>query len=320
MPPRAEFWTPSQIFWTDGVLATINGTATVCPKDSLCSEGWAEIVLLMLSPAHRLHDVHGDGPHLPHQVPRLPPLPREHVRLRALPARVPAAHPQDPGRPLLRPGAAAHRRPPRALGAARRARLARPLGRRERDRGDGAPRRADRADVRGRAQVEAAVRGADLGAQAAHARPPLRDARPLDARLRGRRRLHGAVARRPHVHAAVPHLPPRRRRADAARRQDRGRRAHAVAQPRRLRADERRVRARPVPVAHRGRRRVARLLDLPPRGDGGGPRRGDGRAPRVEEEPVVERLADDARARTPPSTTPGGSRCGRTSTARSCRA
>ena len=50
MPPRAEFWTPSQIFWTDGVLAEgANGTATVCPKDSLCSEGWAEIVLLMLS-------------------------------------------------------------------------------------------------------------------------------------------------------------------------------------------------------------------------------------------------------------------------------
>ena len=49
MPPRAEFWTPSQIFWTDGVLETINGTATVCPKASLCSEGWAEIVLLMLS-------------------------------------------------------------------------------------------------------------------------------------------------------------------------------------------------------------------------------------------------------------------------------
>ena len=37
------------IFWTDGALMRINGTDSVCPKESLCSVGWDQIGLLMLS-------------------------------------------------------------------------------------------------------------------------------------------------------------------------------------------------------------------------------------------------------------------------------
>ena len=39
-----------KLLWTPGVLVTdVNGTDSVCPKPTLCSDGWGEIVLLMIS-------------------------------------------------------------------------------------------------------------------------------------------------------------------------------------------------------------------------------------------------------------------------------
>ena len=51
-PPEYK-WNRSAegLFWTDGALVRGNGTTpdAVCPKETLCSVGWVQILLLMLS-------------------------------------------------------------------------------------------------------------------------------------------------------------------------------------------------------------------------------------------------------------------------------
>ena len=47
-PPGAQDRVPA-LLWTPGATVWINGTVTCCPKPSLCSEGWAQLWLLIIA-------------------------------------------------------------------------------------------------------------------------------------------------------------------------------------------------------------------------------------------------------------------------------